>query len=68
MDEVQKIVDARDFHNSVLGELVRRDPDFVANEITQKTVPRWFMDLFMVLTRLYDQGHSDAIADLDKLR
>lgn len=49
MTKVEKVIEDEDFHDLLLAQILRKDPDYVWKQIERKTVPRWVLDLFIAV-------------------
>jgi hypothetical protein len=66
MEEARKIMEDRDMHEAFQDFLIQKDPEFIIENIGKGIVPKYVVDLFLVLTKLYDKGYTDANDDLEE--
>ncbi len=69
MAEIRKIMEDRDKHNALRDFLLENDPVFIlAINRDRGMIPRYTLDLINVLTKLYDEGYTNASLDLENFR
>ncbi len=68
MEQILDILEDRDQHEYLTALLHNVDPETLAKHETQGNIPKWYVDLFVVLTLLYDRGYLDSIKDSEQER
>lgn len=68
MEDVRKIMESKDRYEVLQDFLLQKDPEFIIDNIKKGTVPKYVVDLFLMLSGLYDRGYTDATDDLDKYK
>lgn len=60
-EEIKKIMSDRDRMKAIENYLIRTDPQVIRDMIKEgKTIPKYVVDLFICLTKLYDAGYNDT--------
>jgi len=65
---VLSILTERNHFESAKEYAKKFEPEIYELYLSKKTIPKWSLDLITVLTKLYDEGHADAMDDLNKMR
>jgi hypothetical protein len=60
LEEILEILKNRNQHEFLQGLLHNVDLETLAKYETQGDVPKWYLDLFVALTQLYDKGYLDS--------
>jgi len=58
----------RDVHRQIEEVLLKVDPASMLETKLEKSIPKWYFNLIVALTELYDTAHAAALHDLDKLK
>jgi hypothetical protein len=61
MRRILEILKDRNQHEFLRAMLQNIDLEAASKHEGQQDVPKWYLELFVVLTQLYDQGYLDSI-------
>ena len=67
LQEVLGILDDRDRFRIAKAYVQKYAPEVYLMEtaLKGKTIEKWYLDLILTLTRLYDRGHADALGQAE---
>ncbi len=60
MGQILEILKDRNQHEFLEALLQNVDLETLVEDKVQEDVPKWYLELFVALTRLYDQGYLDS--------
>jgi hypothetical protein len=60
MEQILEILKDRNQHEFLVALLQNVDLETRAKDEVQEDVPKWYLELFIALTKLYDQGYVDS--------
>jgi hypothetical protein len=60
MGQILEILKDRNQHEFLEALLQNVDLETLAKDEEQEDVPKWYVDLFVALTQLYDQAYLDS--------
>jgi hypothetical protein len=60
MGQILEILKDRNQHEILEALLQNVDLETLAKDEEQEDVPKWYVDLFVALTQLYDQAYLDS--------
>ncbi|HKI07109.1 MAG TPA: hypothetical protein VKA09_01815 [Nitrososphaeraceae archaeon] len=60
MKQILEILKDRNQHEFLEALLQNVDLETLAKDEVQENVPKWYVELFVALTQLYDQGYLDS--------
>ena len=68
MQTVLHVMEERDRFAAIRNYLARSAPEVIERGIAQGKMPRYALDLLLVLTKLYDAGYAHATKDIRELQ
>jgi hypothetical protein len=60
MEQILEILKDKNQHEFLEDLLQNVDVETLAKDEVHKDVPKWYLELFVALTQLYDQGYLDS--------
>ncbi len=60
MEHILEILKDRNQHEFLEALLQKVDLETLAKDEGQGDIPKWYIELFVTLTKLYDQGYLDS--------
>jgi 16S rRNA C967 or C1407 C5-methylase (RsmB/RsmF family) len=60
MEQILEILKDRNQHEFLEALLRNAALETLAKDEVQEDVPKWYVELFVALTKLYDQGYLDS--------
>jgi hypothetical protein len=68
MQAILHVMEERDRFEAIRNYLSRSAPEVIERGIVQGKMPKYALELLVVLARLYDAGYAHATKDLRELR
>lgn len=69
MNKILKIMENRDRHEAIRNFLIQTDREFIIEMIREgRVIPKYMANLVIVLTKLYNEGYSNASENLKKFK